>query len=648
MADPIDTGKKTVTGRTIWRDPETGEDYSERSTTFEIDGKYYTMPTVAEDGTQYTEDQIRDYVKEYGPSDYITGEELPEFRNREDAIEYAISRSNTRKQKEEPMLEEQMELFNEGGLKDEGGSVDPESGNDVPIGSTKKEVRDDIPAMLSEGEFGFPADVVRFIGLEKLMQLRQSAKMGLKQMEAMGQMGNSEEATIPDDMPFNMADLIILSGEQEDDEPKEMAEGGVVHANQGTFMPSTGIGGYQQSVFQNQPQTNASFVPPSSVAPPPPAQSPAGGFMPKFMTNNTTPFDDGSLAPKTNTGTTSTTTNNTGTTGTTNDFVPTVDDVYTQKKYINPETGETRMINFYNNSPVNEIPEGFIPFEDYNPDETTTTDLESTSVTSTQVTDDGSADKKKLSDMVAAQQAKQAKVFRDKFNTAIKNPLQNKTDLIDLYSTFKNQQTLTTYLTPFTGGASLLAKPFISGNQDKLEDALSTAYGEDWKNSEAIQAIDNMTFMDKIKNAFSSLKESFTTDDDTPYQEKFSTADHPLGGGYSSEQGSNAAYSGAYGMLSQAEQIAYDNAVNSGNVNVANHYAIINHHRNLQLESGEVSDGTAVNLAGTETPSGGSDNDNAPSHAEIIKAAQDKIREENKETFTTDQGTAAWSDFSDD
>ena len=43
MADtkPIDTGDKTVTGRTIWNDPETGEDYSERSTTFEIDGKFY-------------------------------------------------------------------------------------------------------------------------------------------------------------------------------------------------------------------------------------------------------------------------------------------------------------------------------------------------------------------------------------------------------------------------------------------------------------------------------------------------------------------------------------------------------------------------------------------------------------------------------
>jgi len=133
------------------------------------------------------------------------------------------------------MYEEQMKLFNEGGLKDEGGEVDPESGNDVPIGSTKKEVRDDIPAMLSEGEFVFPADVVRYIGLENLMRLRQDAKMGLKQMEAMGQMGNSEEATMPDDLPFDMADLVIVAGESE--EPKEMAQGGVVHMNPGGYLP---------------------------------------------------------------------------------------------------------------------------------------------------------------------------------------------------------------------------------------------------------------------------------------------------------------------------------------------------------------------------------------------------------------------------
>ena len=100
-------------------------------------------------------------------------------------------------------MESQMEMFEEGGLKDEGGSIDPVSGNEVPTGSTQKEVRDDIPAQLSEGEFVFPADVVRYIGLENLMQLRQKAKKGLAKMEAMGQMGNSDEATIEDDGEYD-------------------------------------------------------------------------------------------------------------------------------------------------------------------------------------------------------------------------------------------------------------------------------------------------------------------------------------------------------------------------------------------------------------------------------------------------------------
>lgn len=93
-------------------------------------------------------------------------------------------------------------MMADGGIMQEGGTVDPESGNEVPPGALQEEVRDDIPAQLSEGEFIFPADVVRFIGLEKLMQLRQAAKKGLAQMEAMGQMGNSEEATMDDDAEF--------------------------------------------------------------------------------------------------------------------------------------------------------------------------------------------------------------------------------------------------------------------------------------------------------------------------------------------------------------------------------------------------------------------------------------------------------------
>ena len=118
---------------------------------------------------------------------------------------------------------QQMELFSEGGLKDEGGTVDPVSGNNVPPGSTQEEVRDDIPAQLSEGEFVFPADVVRYIGLEKLMMMRQEAKAGLKRMEEMGQMGNADEATLPDDIPFTLDDL-------------DMADD-TIEANIGTFVP---------------------------------------------------------------------------------------------------------------------------------------------------------------------------------------------------------------------------------------------------------------------------------------------------------------------------------------------------------------------------------------------------------------------------
>jgi len=141
-------------------------------------------------------------------------------------------------------ISRQMEMFEEGGLKDEGGTVDEESGNEVPIGSTKEEVRDDIPAQLSEGEFVFPADVVRYIGLEKLMQLRQDAKQGLKTMEEMGQMGNSDEATMPDDLPFDITDLDIEDEEEYNNEDKEMAQGGIVYAANG-FAGKSPRGGYR-------------------------------------------------------------------------------------------------------------------------------------------------------------------------------------------------------------------------------------------------------------------------------------------------------------------------------------------------------------------------------------------------------------------
>jgi len=159
-------------------------------------------------------------------------------------------------------LEKQMELFEDGGLLQEGGTVDEASGNEVPVGSLKEEVRDDIPAQLSEGEFVMPADVVRYHGLDKMMALRDEAKVGLQRMDDMGQMGNAEEAIIPDDIPFGMEDLDL-----EDEEPMEMQVGGFVQ-------PQFTQGSLQQSQFAGyQPQYTPYQMPTYP-------QTPVAGYQP--------------------------------------------------------------------------------------------------------------------------------------------------------------------------------------------------------------------------------------------------------------------------------------------------------------------------------------------------------------------------------
>ena len=165
-------------------------------------------------------------------------------------------------------MAKQMELFepvergfDEGGLMDEGGMVDEESGNEVPPGSLREEVRDDIPAQLSEGEFVFPADVVRYFGLEKLMEMRQEAKAGLARMEAMGQMGNSDEATLPDDIPFDVEDLEV---DNEEDDLEFQVGGYVPGMYQRPMMQPQAYSPYGQqppSVFRPQPSyVNPSFT----------------------------------------------------------------------------------------------------------------------------------------------------------------------------------------------------------------------------------------------------------------------------------------------------------------------------------------------------------------------------------------------------
>ena len=277
------------------------------------------------------------------------------FNNEPDEMDAILDSFIEKKEKEnkKSYAEGGME---DGGLKDEGGEIDPVSGNDVPPGSTKEEVRDDIPAQLSEGEFVFPADVVRYIGLENLMRMRQEAKQGLKMMEAMGQMGNSEEATIPDDLPFAITDLIIVDTEddkeynkEEDKETKNFQVGGMATGTSTTtqpgvyFTPST----YPMQTQQPTQAASSQYQVPSIYQAP---------------TQATTPVQTGA--------------------------VPQIGEFMQQAQgegasrvvdIINPDTGQEQQITYIPG--VTQLPEGFILKSEYQPEEKVTSQTATTQTT---------------------------------------------------------------------------------------------------------------------------------------------------------------------------------------------------------------------------------------------------------------------------
>ena len=115
-------------------------------------------------------------------------------------------------------LEEQTEMA----FRDKPPRVDPVSGNEVPPGALPSEVRDDIPARLSEGEYVVPADVLQYYGIKFFEDLRSKAKTKLAGLEEDGRMGgepmNDASMEGMEEMPFNLDELKTY----EDD-----AEGGV-------------------------------------------------------------------------------------------------------------------------------------------------------------------------------------------------------------------------------------------------------------------------------------------------------------------------------------------------------------------------------------------------------------------------------------
>ena len=106
--------------------------------------------------------------------------------------------------------QEQMEMAfmqDDAVLADDGMSKDPVSGNDIPSGSMAEEVRDDVPAMLSEGEYVVPADVVRYHGIQKFEDLRDEAKLGMMRMEQDGRIGGAPVNENQGELPFSVEEL---------------------------------------------------------------------------------------------------------------------------------------------------------------------------------------------------------------------------------------------------------------------------------------------------------------------------------------------------------------------------------------------------------------------------------------------------------
>ena len=134
------------------------------------------------------------------------------------------------------VMDEQMEMA----FGDAGERVDPVSGNEVPTGSLPEEVRDDIPAQLSEGEYVVPADVVRYYGVKFFEDLRSEAKTGFNQMQANGRIGGEPmgmEVVDPQDdldIMFDDSDFEVTDG------PDGYAEGGIVTPTDfGVYVPET-------------------------------------------------------------------------------------------------------------------------------------------------------------------------------------------------------------------------------------------------------------------------------------------------------------------------------------------------------------------------------------------------------------------------
>lgn len=137
------------------------------------------------------------------------------------------------------LVEDQMKFaFMDGGMVDDGKTVEETTGNEIPPGSLDQEVADTVDAKLSEGEYVIPADVVQYFGVAHFEKMIEKAKKGLGEMEANGRIGG--ESPEDDELPFSDDELMVEDGSEES--PQEFAEGGVVQGASPGIMTKVFVG----------------------------------------------------------------------------------------------------------------------------------------------------------------------------------------------------------------------------------------------------------------------------------------------------------------------------------------------------------------------------------------------------------------------
>ena len=233
--------------------------------------------------------------------------------------------------------------------------VDPVSGNEVPMGATPEEVRDDIPAQLSEGEYVVPADVVRFYGVKFFEDLRTEAKQGYAEMDQNGRIGGEpvgpegmEMIEPEDDLPFDISELQTI------DDEVEMAEGGYLERAMNREEPINRFESLLQFLFKDKDEYGETPIDRYKEQ----MGDDDMGFFESFMGNpiergerkyGKKGYAEGGLpeAPA-------------ATPVPPNPFSITGSGSYEIKEYVN-DAGEVMYIQFMNGQPMTFIPQGFKP-----------------------------------------------------------------------------------------------------------------------------------------------------------------------------------------------------------------------------------------------------------------------------------------------